>query len=457
MNVHYVLCITSCSRFDLLQQTLESFASCVNIKPRETIIVEDSDAEMPAFLKDDLHTWASKLGKIRWFTNGLRRGQVLSIDRLIAAIPPGIERVFWLEDDWTCDRTLDVNEPLAILDKHPGICQVVLRNDWPHTLVSDPRFPFKVAQPHWRGQNWGGWTWNPHLTRLTDLKRFGSYASQAGYVNGLKHEEVFSKKFLDAGYRIAALPYYFRHTGACRSRAIEPLPALPRILIAIPVCHEFAYGKYEGDLSKPETAKGYHQNGVNDRIAALRETWLKDVAAFPNVTYKLFYGGNGGREPLADEVFLPVGDNYLSLPAKTIAICKYAVEHNYEMVFKCDDDSLIYVDRILQEALYGLWDYAGYLNGRVCTGGTGYWLTKRAFAVIAEKATATFHFAEDVTVSHFLFYNNIQGVHLQGHRTGRGDHWFWPDGKFDPKTLPPDATAIHAVQPEVLREWYRQK
>src|ERR1700676_1449010 len=222
-NVHYALCVTSCNRHDLLRVTIDSFmnAGCGGINPRCTIICEDSDTPMPEWLKD--HKYASRLGKITWLQNESRRGQVYTVDRLVAAIPKDIERVLWLEDDWQCDRGGFANEALEILDKYPKISQVILHNDWGQPLIDQPLFEgFKVAMPYWH-KHWGGWSFNPTFTRVETIKQFGTYASQAAFVNGLKHEEVFSKKFLDAGYRRAALPHYFHHIGGGRSRSVEPL------------------------------------------------------------------------------------------------------------------------------------------------------------------------------------------------------------------------------------------
>ena len=275
--------------------------------------------------------------------------------------------------------------------------------------------------------------------------------------------------FLDKGFRIAVLPDpngkftpYIKHTGGAVSVANAPLDPMPKILIAIPVCHEFKYGEFESSESPHYKGGGYegkpygtdiHISGPNARIAALRDTWLKDVAKFPNVEYKLFYGEGATRAPESDEVFLSCPDDYRGLPAKTIAICRYAKEHGYDLLFKCDDDTGVYVDRILHEALSYQFDYAGYINGRVCTGGTGYWLSRRAINVMAEKATSNYSWAEDVTVSHFLYHHDIQAVSLPGHKTGRSDHWFFKDG-FDPKIDMSGISAFHAVRPADMRAWY---
>lgn len=453
--MHYSVLVTSCDRFDLLRRTLESFIAvqCGGLKPRECIIVDDSAQPMPEWLAENIHYYSANLGTVRWVSNGARRGQIYSADRLWSLCANDF--AFWMEDDWLFHGTHFMQESAAILDKYPDVVTVSLRGDtgW-HRLIDLPAYEgFKVTMPGWRG-GWGGWTFNCGLRRKADYLALGSYSKHVSYGSNLGNEKELSVKLLKEGRIIADLGRpIVEHIGGQRSRATEPLPPLPKVLIAIPVCHTKQYGKWEGVKGDTDI---YHVNGQDDRVAALRDTWLKDVAQFPNVEYKLFYGGSGGREPLADEVFLPVRDDYGSLPAKTIAICKWAKEQGFDLIFKCDDDTGVYVDRILQESMSGLWDYAGYLHGRVCTGGTGYWLSRRAFEIIADRATSTYHWAEDVTVSHFLFHHNIQGHHLAGHRTGREDHWFWRDG-HDPAVDMCEVSAFHAVRPEDMRKWYAAK
>src|SRR5262249_761866 len=155
---------------------------------------------------------------------------------------------------------------------------------------------------------------------------------------GLGHEQKWSKMHLDAGYRIAVLPNHCHHIGGGVSRAIEPLPPMPRLLIAIPVCHKMDYTRWESaesphfDQNKAWNGQAYgidiHISGENNRVAALRDTWLKDIAPFSeHVDYKLFYGQPHNRPAEADEVYLTCPDDYAALPLKTIEICKWALEH----------------------------------------------------------------------------------------------------------------------------------
>ena len=465
--------ITSCDRWDLLKDTLDSFirVNCGGMKPDATLIIEGSGRQdQPDWFRENRHYYSSNIGTVAWLANEGRKGQVYSIDRAYQMVKT--DYIFHCEDDWSFVKGGDfLTQSKKLLERYPHIIQVSLRGDsgW-HQLIDKPPYEgCKIAMPYWRSW-WGGISWNPGLRRLSDYKKLGTYGKYVGYgKTGLLHERELSKMLLDQGYLIADLnEIYVVHTGGSRSKANDPLDPQPKILVAIPVCHQYEYGAFESsesptfDLSKAHEGRPYgtdiHISGHNDRIAALRDTWLKDIKNFPDVTYKLFYGSGGTRQPLDDEVFLSVPDDYAGLPKKTIAICKYALENNYDLLFKCDDDTGVYVDRIIHEALSGMWDYAGYMNGRVATGGTGYWLSKRAFRIVAENCSSNFHWAEDCTVSNVLFHNSIQGVHLQGHRTGRAAHWYFPDGFLnypDKGSLDREnVSAFHAVRPEDMRAWY---
>jgi len=462
---------TSCNRHALLKSTLNSFiqVNCGGAKPDATIIIEDGDTPMPEWLRENIHFYSANIGKVTWIQNEFRRGLVYSIDRAYALVKT--DYIFHCEDDWQFNGGGSwAVESKQILERYPKIIQVSLRGDsgW-HQLIDDPKFEgFKIAMPYWRG-GWGGLSFNVGLRRLQDWKDLGSYGKYTTYGQmGLGFEIQLSKMLLDKGFRIADLNRRIvEHTGGSCSRMKDPAPTLPKILIAVPVCHKLDYTKWEsGDSPTFDKAIAYngeaygtgiHISGENNRIQALRDTWLRDVKQFEShVTYKLFYGTPHNRPALDDEVYLDIPDDYAHLPHKTIAICKYAKESGHDVVFKADDDSLVNVARIVHEALSGQWDYAGYLNGRVASGGPGYFLTKRAFSIIADHGTPN-TWAEDVAVSKILFHHNIQAVHLPDHYSGRSDHWVWPDGKFDARKLPDNVAAMHAVQPDVLRQWYAHK
>lgn len=91
-------------------------------------------------------------------------------------------------------------------------------------------------------------------------------------------------------------------------------------LIAIVTCHRF-----------------------KNRADGQRATWIPEVKG---MDYKFFLGSGGDRPPGADEVFLDVNDDYPSLPWKVRAVMKWADEHGYDCVLKCDDDTFICPEKL---------------------------------------------------------------------------------------------------------------
>lgn len=466
-NSQISLLVTSCNRHDLLNQTLTSFYNSVDIEPQEVVIYEDSDAPMPQWL----NTGEWKGRNLRWISDGIRRGQAYACTRLIAEAK--YPYVLWWEDDWLTQQGDFVRASKEILDKYPKVIQISLRGNTGWHPLADPdeiddRAKFKLAMPYWHGV-WGGWSWNPGMRRKSSLLDMRERVAQHIGVGGLEHEKTISKELLDEGWRIADLNREIVvHTGT-QSRAAEPLTnKVPRILIAVPACFKFEYGKWESEDS-PDYSQARAYNGqpygkdihisrpVNDRIDAVRATWAKDAEAFPTVDVKFFYGCPAGgypRAPLEDEVFLQCPDDYEGLPRKTIAICGWANEHDYDYVLKCDDDTYVWVGRALTEIIQQrMLDYGGWLNGRTCAGGAGYWLSRRGIAEVVRNPIDN-HWAEDVTVAKIMDAAGIQPVQLVNHRPGFSDHWFFPQ-EFDPKKFRGDEVSVHAVQPQMMLEIHR--
>lgn len=460
----FTLAITSCNRHSLLRRTLESWVACVSQNPIQTIILEDGPTPKPAWLD----TFSPRLGKIKWINNASRMGQSYSIDRLYSEI--STEYIFWCEDDWEFHEGNFLSRSFQILRDHPKVSMVALRSDWNHPVelsvqhnVSGGTESLRIAEPYWGGV-WGGTCWNPGLRRLSDFKRFGSYGRHVGYgVHGLGHEKDWSKLHLDLGFRIAVLPSHCRHIGGGCSRAIEPLENhVPRILVAIPACRSFDYGRWESAQSPHYKSHNepygtdIHISGENPRIQAVRETWWKDINPFaPNVEAKFFYGNEGADANEPDEVNLPCRDDYASLPTKTREICKYALANGFDFVFKCDDDTIVYVDELVREILDYRCDYGGCEHAGVATGGPGYILSRRAMKVVVDSGDQA-HWAEDCSVSKALGLANIQVTHLPGHTPGYAAHWIWPNG-FNPARLTVGMVSGHAVQPDIMRQWYAFK
>lgn len=470
-NSQISMCVTSCNRHSLLKQTLESFYEVTDIEPQELIICEDSTTPQPEWTKTQ--EWRRR--GLRWLSNESRMGQIYSCDRLMKEAKYPF--VFWCEDDWDFQSTDFIRESKRILQTYPQIIQVSLRGHtgWHDLMDADdyPKEKFKIAVPYWRG-TWGGLAFNPGLRRKSDYEKLGSYGKHVSYgTHGLGHEAQLSKKLLDQGYRIADLGREIVvHTGGTCSRAIEPLPPMPKLLIAIPACFAFEYGRWESEESPHyNAAKAWNgvpygsdihiSKPVNDRIDAIRETWAKDVEVFKDfVTIKFFYGepqGGFPRAPLSDEVFLSgVPDDYAGLPLKTVAICQWADREGFDWLYKGDDDTAVYVDRLIRELMENRHDYMGYCQAATCAGGPGYFLSKRALRLVATQGQNPDHWAEDVWVGKVLGMNRIEGFMLGGHRPGFAAHYFFPTG-FDPATEPEDIVTMHALTPIDMKAWYAYK
>jgi len=99
-----------------------------------------------------------------------------------------------------------------------------------------------------------------------------------------------------------------------------------------------------------------------------------------------FFLGAGNADPDEDEVILPVRDDYLALPVKMRAAYRWALEHDYTHVFKCDRDTWVSADRLLTAAAFLSHDYTGLVGnpGDCCGGGAGYWLTRPAMIAYLE-------------------------------------------------------------------------
>src|SRR5271169_3127950 len=335
--MNYTLVVTSCDRHDLLKETLESFIEFADQKPERTIIIEDSARPQPEWLE----TLRPALGGILWIPNGGRRGQIYSIDEAYRNVET--PWIFHCEDDWRFTRTGFIEKSFRILDSYAAISTVSLRgDDWCHPWYKDPVFPFKIAQPGWGGP-WGGFSWNPGMRRRGDYVRIGSsYGKHVGYaLSSCDHEKLISKKYLDMGYRVAWADDqpHIEHIGEGRSRAHTPLAPPPKVLIAVPACWRMEYGEFESGGER-EPRAGVHTSGVNDRLAAVRDAWWQDVGNHSGVEARFFYGSpsDGCRAFLSDEVCLDCPDDYAGLPLKTRAIARWALDHEFDYLFKCDDD-----------------------------------------------------------------------------------------------------------------------
>ena len=192
----YSVVITSCRRFDLLSQSLQSLRACLDIEPRAGIIVEDSDDE-------GVRACVSAAGiDATIIVNGRQMGQMPSIDRAYGVVRTPY--VFHSEDDWLFHRRGFVGESLAILEAHPSISTVGLRsradqNPLVRNMPSRTQdgVGYYVLDPRLHPEYFS-YGFNPGLRRMADYHALGPFTP-------LGHEADVSYAFKRRGFAIANL------------------------------------------------------------------------------------------------------------------------------------------------------------------------------------------------------------------------------------------------------------
>ena len=158
---------------------------------------------------------------------------------------------------------------------------------------------------------------------------------------------------------------------------------MSKIIFAIVTCFQRTY--------EAEAQHSTHRNQLNTNVEWQRKLWIPDTIG--KVDYKFFYGRGATREPLPDEVFLDVGDDYYSLVPKVRAMIRWVRDAGYDFVAKMDDD--LHVDVNATLANFVSVDYRGNLReGQVkrfgqepeltckfCCGPC-YWLSRKAMEAI---------------------------------------------------------------------------
>lgn len=158
---------------------------------------------------------------------------------------------------------------------------------------------------------------------------------------------------------------------------------------------------------------------------AIRETWLKDVSAYPEVDYRFFMGR--GATPGPDTVVVDAPDGYDGLTLKNREVHRWFCQHNYDFMFFADDDTYINMRRLMTSG-FEKYDYSGKIfhwpgsptayQGYICTG-DGCWLSRRACETLAA-ATDVKDWADDRWMGQILGENGFTMVNLDDYGTIHG-------------------------------------
>jgi hypothetical protein len=137
--------------------------------------------------------------------------------------------------------------------------------------------------------------------------------------------------------------------------------------------------------AEPHALNGMHQMS--------RETWVRD---FSEIGDCRFFVGHGGIPLQPDEIRVDVPDDKEHILYKTVAIMKYMLENDYDMVLKLDTDTFVNVNSMRQQNYEGL-DYVGAPVGTLgeyyahteaysFIQGSATWLSRKAAKIIIDKA-----------------------------------------------------------------------
>ncbi len=209
----YTVTLTSCGRFDLLEQTLTTLLPRLDGPVIGVIIVEDSGDTR---VRDVTAQFGSDISVI---VNDPPLGQIKSIDRMYSQVES--EWIFHCEDDWEFFESGFIEKSFIILKEDEKLSMVGLRNisDYggtkfgpEHMTASGVRYRVAKDYPRWE-QRFCGIHFNPGLRRMSDYRKIGPYAQIGRQVQ----EAAVSQAYSSMGYRVGLIADpVVRHIGAGR-------------------------------------------------------------------------------------------------------------------------------------------------------------------------------------------------------------------------------------------------
>ena len=223
-NKGITICLTSCSRWDLLEKTIKSLVQFWDgPKPEKLLIYEDQNLTEDQFnlMSDFVESWIGDFCPVE--IDYGKVGQIEAIDRLYDQVTTPY--IFHQEDDFQFFNTGFVQKSLSILEEKPNIMQVWIRapndrNRHPCHGVAQKTTDgtkYHVLKTGYMGK-WHGFSFNPGLRRLSDYQKLfpNGFASEIPWnpKNPLESEILVGRKFFKNGFRAATLlDGYCRHIG----------------------------------------------------------------------------------------------------------------------------------------------------------------------------------------------------------------------------------------------------
>ncbi len=213
----YTIVVTSCGRFDLLRETLQSLFANLDRPAARAIVIEDSGDDAVRAAVDGLAM------PVEVILNRPQLGQMKALDKVYALVDTPY--AMHCEDDWEFFRKGFIAESLAILKARPDVSMVGLRPRAElNTLVREMpverlgSLEYFTLDPALHPEYFS-YSFNPGMRRVSDIRDMGSLAA-------IGYEPDVSYAFKQKGFRIANLQQpAVRHIGD--GRHVED-PTLPK-------------------------------------------------------------------------------------------------------------------------------------------------------------------------------------------------------------------------------------
>ncbi|TXI01207.1 MAG: glycosyltransferase family 2 protein [Pseudorhodobacter sp.] len=206
-------CMTIGNRPDLLRQTLGSLQTLRNLP---TIAINDFNDTATNDVLQEMCPNAVIVGPRHHL------GHHPAVDQMYSHVKTPY--IFHNEDDWEFFRTDFLRDAIALLEAVPLITSVCLRDtdDLVHSydqcskIVTDELNGIRFQRLDNLHDQWHGFTFNPHVTKLSTWKGLGGYSQFA-------KERHVSRHLRSKGQFVAFLrPGACRHSGEGRSSTWKP-------------------------------------------------------------------------------------------------------------------------------------------------------------------------------------------------------------------------------------------
>ena len=212
------ICITSCGRIDLLEQTLASFQR-YNKGGRYLLSEDSTDSDV-------IETITNRYPEMKVLSGNERLGLMGSIDRLYSVVETSY--IFHLEDDWAFEGPVQWDAAKEILSARKDVANVSVRmfgeikekfrDASDPDMALDQEFRVMRSNAH---PEFFGWSTNPGLIHRDLYRQYAPFRR-------LMHDQMSELIKREGRVVTFLLPGVARHIGHGRNVTDPTMPARPK-------------------------------------------------------------------------------------------------------------------------------------------------------------------------------------------------------------------------------------